>query len=52
MYAKTSDDVWIAYQMIGDVVRDLVFAGPPRFLAFDDLGLAVASGTEQGLHGE
>src|SRR3954451_2795931 len=24
MYAKTSDDVWIAYQVFGDVGRDLV----------------------------
>ena len=24
MYAKTSDDVWIAYQVFGDVARDLV----------------------------
>jgi hypothetical protein len=25
MYAKKSDDVWIAYQVIGDVARDLVW---------------------------
>jgi hypothetical protein len=28
------------------------FAGTPRFLALDNLGLALASGTEQGLDGE
>jgi hypothetical protein len=25
MYAKKSDDVWIAYQVLGDVARDLVW---------------------------
>jgi len=24
MYARTSDDVWIAYQVVGDAARDLV----------------------------